>query len=207
MVPQPGRPPRPSISITRREPVEEVKARVARLTPRLARKLILRGWWTDLPVPLAVHSAEGDHGWAWDEYAAPIQDDPLYGSYVALTATGRWLEAQGAIIYRLDALSLLEPGQGAAYLQFVASAPRNRKLLVGEWAKYRGVGEELVVMAMLDSIYNGRGGRLLGEPLPEAIPFYEKLNFLRALDPQSGRIYYEIPGAEAQVHIRERGWI
>src|SRR5205823_3176531 len=121
----PGRPPRDSIVITECCTGRKVRARIGRLTLQWARRLIMKRWWVGLPVDLARSSKEGDHAWPWDKYAAKVEDEPEFGSYVALTASERRLEAQGAIIYHLGAKSLLHPGEGAVYLRFVASAPRN----------------------------------------------------------------------------------
>jgi hypothetical protein len=189
----PPRPPRDSILITDCSDGRKIPARIGRLTPAWARRLIISRWWREVSVPLARSSLESDHAWAWDRYAAEAEVDPNSRCYVALTAYERRLEAQGAIIYRIDAASLLEPGRRAVYLHFLASAPRNRSLLMKGAAVYRGVGEGLVLMAMLDSLYNGLEGRVLGDPVPDAIPFYEKLHFRRVLDPQDHRVYYEIP--------------
>jgi GNAT superfamily N-acetyltransferase len=164
-------------------------------------------WWRNLPVRLDRSSREGDHGWQWDQFVEEADRDPNQRSYVALTARDGRLEAEGAILYRLDAASLLEPGRRAVYLRCVASAPRNRYRLVEKAAARRGVGEALVAMAMLDSLYAGFGGRVLGDPIFDAIPFYEKMEFRQAVDPQEPHVYYEIPEDRARAHLVKRGWI
>lgn len=131
----------------------------------------MRRWWVNIRAPLERSSEEGDHAWNWDQFVEEASRDPFQRSYVALTARAGRLEAEGAIIFRLNARSLLEPGRGAAYLRYVASAPRNRYRLVGEDALYRGGGEALVVMAVVESVSVGLEGRVLGDPLRPAIPF------------------------------------
>jgi hypothetical protein len=126
---------------------------------------------------------------------------------VALTAHAGRFDAEGAIIYRLGDASLIEPGRLAVFLRFVASAPRNRYRLVNKAAVHKGVGEELVITAMLESYYSGFEGRVLGDPIPDAVPFYEGLEFRKALDPQDHHAYYEIPKECARAHLVKRGWI
>jgi hypothetical protein len=122
--------------------------------------------WREVPVPLARSSLESDHAWAWDRYAAEAEVDPNSRCYVALTAYERRLEAQGAIIYRIDAASPLEPGRRALYLHFLSSAPRSRSLLMKGAAVYRSVGEGLVLMAMLDSLTTASKGGCLATRFP-----------------------------------------
>ncbi len=128
--------------------------------------------------------------------------------YVALTATpDKKLQAQGAMVCDLAASSLREPGRPALYLQNVASRPLNRVRLVENRAIYRGVGEGLVRLAMLESYRVGYQGRVLLQPLPESEKFYEDRKFALCLDPVRGRRYYEIGGGNAQSLLKKEGWI
>lgn len=199
--------PRRTILITRRSKGLSVPARIERLTPSFARRLIMRRWWVNIGVPLERSSEEGDHAWNWDQFVEEASRDPFQRSYVALTASAGRLEAEGAIIYRLNARSLLERGRLAVYLRYVASAPRNRFQLVGEDAVHRGVGEGLVAIAILESVSVGLEGRVLGDPLRPAIPFYEGMGFQKAMDPEDRHVYYEIAKEHALALLEKRGWV
>jgi len=169
-------------------------------------------WWRESSIPRHLLDQEKDQGWDWVKLADGIQreQDSEEGTQkrccVAITAENRTLFAQGAIFYRLDALSLEKPGLPAVYVEWVASAPRNRRNLVGKNAAFTGTGENLVAIAIADSIYNGFDGRVLLKPLDTAVEFYKKMRFEKVLDPADGRSYYEIGGEMAKAHIRLRGW-
>ncbi len=167
-------------------------------------------WWRNLPVQLERSSREGDHGWQWDQFVEEADRDPNQRSYVALTARDGRLDAEGAIIYwprRRLAARTRAPGQ-VAYLRCVASARTQAGYrLLEKAAVHRGVGEALVAMAMLDSLYAGFGGRVLGDPIFDAIPFYEKMEFRKAMDPKEPHLYYEVPEDRARAHLVKRGWI
>lgn len=127
---------------------------------------------------------------------------------MALSGRGGRLEAEGAIIFQLNARSLLEPGKGAAYLRYVASAPRNRSRLVGMAAKYKGIGEALVTTAILESLSFGLEGRIYGEPVPDAVSFYENMGFQPIpMDARPDRVCYEISKERARAQLAKWGLI
>jgi hypothetical protein len=66
--PLPAPPPRASILITVCSSGRRIPARIGRLTPPCARRLIMNRWWRNIPVSLARSSGEGDHAWAWDQF-------------------------------------------------------------------------------------------------------------------------------------------
>ena len=193
--------PRRSLPVTDCAANRPAVLRIDRLTPSYARRLIMRRWWVNIPATPARSSEEADQSWHWDQFVREANTE-FHRSYVALSGRGGRLEAECAIIFRLDARSLLEPGRGAAYLQYVASAPRNRSRLVGTQAVYKGIGEALVTTAILESLSFGLEGRVFGEPLPDSVAFYEKMGFAPVpMDARPDRVYYEIPkeGARAQL--------
>ncbi|MHB1558011.1 MAG: GNAT family N-acetyltransferase [Isosphaeraceae bacterium] len=167
----------------------------------------MRRWWVNIGTPLERSSEEGDHAWNWAQFLEDASRDPFPRSYGALTVSAGRLEAEGAVNYRLNARSLLEPGRGAVYLRYVASAPRNRYRLVGDNAVYRGVGEALVAIAILESVSVGLEGRVLGDPLRPAIPFYEGMGFQKAMDPEDRHVYYEITKEHALALLEKRGFV
>ena len=182
--------------------------RLTDLTPRIARRSIVKKWWANLPVPLAVSAREADQAWDWEGEVRRIAGDPDFRGYVALTATDdHEVEAQGAMICDLRARSIREPARPALYLRLLAVAPRNRFRLVREAAVFRGVGEGLVRIALMESYQAGFLGRVIVRSLPEATGFYEKQSFTKEIDPISGREYYEIDGETALSILKREGWI
>lgn len=181
------------------------------MTKRIARKLIVGGWWWDRSVSPKLLEEE-DQSWGWEEAAGEIHQELNSGEgsmrrcYAVITTEGRSLLAEGAILYRLNAASILNPGGGAVFVEWVASAPRNRRHLVGQNIRLSGVGENLITIAIADSVYNGFNGHVALSPLDKSVGFYEKMRFERVIDPEDGRSYYEIGGDVAKAHIRLRGW-
>ncbi len=204
----PPDPPIPRIDLIRRSDARPVVARVAILTPSMARRLIDKRWWAGLPVAPARAAAEEDQCWLWEREVSQIAEHPAFSCYVAVTGCdNKSIQAQGAMICNLQAESMREPGRPALYLQWLASNPRNRHRLLGEVAVFGRVGTGLISVALLKSYLEGFGGRVLLRPLPNSVGFYEGQKFVKVLDTKRDRIYYEMSGETACRRLRDEGLI
>ena len=166
-------PPRNSITIKNRVGLP-VEARLAPMTPRYARRLIVNSWWLGLPPPRS-SAAIADQSWHWEASAANAEESADFASYLVLTSENKIIQSQGAIACDLRGRSPSEPDQPSLYIQYLAAAPRNRASIMGEDRLYRGVGTELVLIAIIDSFRAGYNGRVFLKSLDESRWLYEKL--------------------------------
>lgn len=188
-------------SLKRAGTLEQVPAQLVELTPALARIRIDALWWRhpDLNIPLA----EGDEHWTWQVIAQDYSNDPLRACVAPLSVEDYF---EGALSYRFDVKSRLEPERGCVYIDRLATAPRNRKWICSQPA-YAGVGSDLVLHVVRESYLNGLGGRVFLQslPTPQTRAFYEGKGFVRTdqSQPQGGLINYELPTAAAQTWLRD----
>jgi hypothetical protein len=149
----------------------------------------------------------------------PVQADagwPSWGSLVRKYRKNEWARCaavrtpdghyQGAIIYRLDGASFLDPTLGAVHGEFVATAPYNRRDYA-ERPLYHGVGEGLMYLAMLHSYDYGFWGRVTLFSVSQAIDFYRKMKFVETQARADRMIGYELTSDTAIDLLRDRGLI
>jgi GNAT superfamily N-acetyltransferase len=186
-----------AITLTRCDTGESVKAELVELTSKLAKLKIGSKWWTNLDVSRTQRQMEGDHHWDWAAEIGKYRNSLFVESVAVQTDDG---ELQGAMIYRLDAQSLLSSGVGAVLIDRLATAPRNRGWLV-ETPLYRGVGKNLVSWAAYHSNTLGFSGRVVLATLPSlrTIGFYESLGFQRAEVEKDDMIILELEPKTAAV--------
>jgi hypothetical protein len=168
-------PPRQSIPIFHVPTQKLVSARIVRLTGQTAFEYIKKRWWSNLGVEPDVLRNEEHYEWDWRAEARRVAKKPDFGCYAAQTTVNEIPEIQGAIIYDLRGLTPGPDPKPAVYGKYLATAPRNRQSVVGEGkAIYRGVGEGLLTIALLDGFFEGYQGRMFLQSLDRAIDFYRK---------------------------------
>ncbi len=199
-------PPRESISIFHVPTRQTVNAPVVRLTGQLAFEYIKKQWWTNLGVRPEVYQEEEDFNWDWRAEARHVAKNPDFGCYAAITTADGITEIQGAVIYDMRSKTPGPDPKPAVYGKFLATAPRNRESVVGETrAMYRGVGEGLLLLALMDSVYEGYHGRMFLQSLDRAVGFYRSRGFQETIDTKDGTVYYEIGEKAAKDLLKSRG--
>lgn len=115
---------------------------------------------------------------------------------------------QGAIVYRINAESQLEPGRLAIYGEYLATAPRNRPWLVNP-PHLRGVGRGLLLAAVTHSYQLGLEGRIWLTSLPSerTRDFYVNLGFEVIFQKPDGTIDFELPSARALEWLKDEGYL
>jgi GNAT superfamily N-acetyltransferase len=181
-----------------------VWAKLVRLTRELAAKQIDGTWWK-ISVSKTVRLAEGDHHWEWRKLVGLHRNDLVWEALAVQRANGA---IEGAVLYRIDAVSQLERGRGAVFIDRLATAPRNRPWLADP-PKYRGIGAALLLAAVRHSYSLGLGGRVWLTSLPSerTREFYHKRDFQVIFEDENGMIDYELPAAAAQRWLKSEGFL
>jgi GNAT superfamily N-acetyltransferase len=181
------------------------EARRVPLSRYLAAERIDKVWWKfDGPL-IGRPEAEGDRDWEWRKVVALRRSDLRWESLAVQTPDK---EIQGAISYRIDTSSFLDPEVPTVYVDRLAAAPRNRPWLV-DTPRYRGVGSRLLLAAVCHSYALGLGGRvsLISLPSPRTRAFYQRRGF-RTVNPYiDGMMEYELEDQAAQAWLREEGYL
>jgi hypothetical protein len=182
----------------------EVPAKLVRLTRDLAAERIDGEWWK-LEVSRSLRAQEDDHHWLWRKIVGEHKNDRAW-EMLAVESPGGAIE--GAITYRIDALSQIESGEGTVYADRLATAPRNRHWLVNARI-YQGVGTVLLLAAVRHSYLLGLGGRVLLTSLPRERTrgFYTRRGFQVTLEREDGMIDFELPTARAAAWLEEEGYL
>ena len=181
-----------------------VRAKLVPLTRDLAATEIDGSWW-EVPVSKAAREEEGDHHWQWRKVVGGHRNDLRWEAVAVQSASGA---IEGATIYRIDAKSQVERGEGAVYIDRLAAAPRNRPWLVNR-AKYRGAGSALILGAVRHSYSLGLGGRLWLTSLPSerTVEFYRRRGFEVVFENEDGTIDFELPATVAQRWLKSEGYL
>jgi GNAT superfamily N-acetyltransferase len=179
-------------------------ATLVRLTRRLAADGIDGEWW-DLDVSSSLRAKEGDHHWRWRKIVGQHHGDRVWEALAVQSSSG---EIEGAIVYRIDALSQIDIGEGAVYADRLSTAPRNRPSLV-ESPSYRGAGTILLLAAVRHSYLLGLGGRVWLSSLPSerTRDFYRNRGFQVISESEDGIIDFELPTATAVAWLEEEGYL
>lgn len=152
-----------------------VDAMLIELTTRVAKKSIDCKWWVLPDVEKKRKFQENDHHWRWGDRIGKLTNDKWHQALAIQTTEGT---VEGAILYWFNTKSAVHPEVGSVYIEALATAPHNRKTLVKAPA-FRGVGEALLLNAVVDSYNYGFGGRVSLQSFnePSTIAFYENRNF------------------------------
>jgi hypothetical protein len=116
-----------------------VEASLAELTRAMAQERIDAKWWTLPGVSKSIKEQENDYSWRWAKLIGEFRNNLAWEAAAAVFENG---DIEGAILYRIDALSFIDPDLPAVYVLCLASAPHNRPWLV-EPPLFRGIGEGL----------------------------------------------------------------
>lgn len=149
---------------------------VDRLSSDVAAWRIDKSWWQGFSATKLRKEGVLDDHWVWEEEISAVRTNSFAE---ALSVTTRDGSVQGAIIYRNDAISYLDSNRGCSLVEFLASAPWNRKKLV-ESPRYFGVGLVLIKHVLRHSHQLGFQGRvvLASLPDPDTIRWYENRGFV-----------------------------
>ncbi len=180
-----------------------VTAQVVRLTRSLAKTKIDGTWWK---IPLSSNiKEEEDHHWVWRKSVGQHRNN-LKWEAVAVQSSGG--DVEGAILYRIDAKSQIAEGEGAVFVDLLATAPRNRPWVVSS-PDYRGVGAVLLLVAVRQSYLLGLGGRVWLNSLPSerTRKFYRKQGFQVIFENDDGTIGYELPSNRAEQWLKNEGYL
>jgi len=193
---------RTSTFLLHRPTQKEIPARFIQLTPELAAAGLDDRWWNNPPGSTDGQSEE-DAEWNWEQLSIEANGMDYWEAIALQTSSGA---LQGAMVYRADAKSVLEPDSGAVFVENLATAPWNRKRVIAA-PENGGVGPELLCQAVHHSHLLGFNGRVLLTSLPGAVEFYEGRGFVN-----TGRIIddlplYELPKDAARKWLIEKGLV
>jgi hypothetical protein len=142
-----------------------------------------------------------DSHWRWPNLVRRFRKNPEAKCAAIRTPDGVY---QGAIIYRRDGVSLLEPNTKAVLGERLATAPQNRR----GYARnpiYRGAGEGLTLLTVIESYELGFGGRVSLFSLPSSLDFYKKLNFIPTGVREDDMIHVELVPEAATDLLKDKG--
>lgn len=193
-----------TISILNVERGVRVRAQLVRLDRKLVSQQIDGTWWK-IAVSKRKRSEEGDHHWIWRKIVGELRLDLAQDALAIKSASGN---VEGAMTYRIDARSQLEPGEGVVYVDRLATAPRNRPWLIDP-PKYRGVGSVLLLGAVRESYALGLGGRVWLTSLPSerTRQFYRSRGFQEIFKDEDGMIDFELPTVRAEEWLQQAGYL
>lgn len=181
-----------------------VQAKLVRLDRKLAATGVDGTWWK-LPISKKVRDAEGDHHWVWKKLVGEHRNDITWDSLAIQNEAG---DVEGAMLYRIDAKSQIEKGQGAIFIDRIATAPRNRPWLMSR-PDYKGVGSALLLAAVRESYSLGLGGRVWLTSLPseKTKSYYSKRGFLAIFEDEDGIVDFELPTQKAEQWLKQEGYL
>ncbi len=179
-----------------------VDASLIELTRNIAQTEIDAKWWQLPDVPTSKRKAENDNHWNWTRNVGSHRNQILWECVAVLSVEEK---IEGAMIMRFDLKSRLEENQGCVYIDYLATAPRNRAWLV-ENPVYKGVGTELVYWAVRQSFAAGFNGRvsLDADPKPETLEFYQSRGFIAVEPFNEGLEGYELAADFAEEWAKQR---
>ena len=191
-----------TIAIKSRETGGCIDAEVVQLT-RFRSYWYLSGW-SKFKGPFATPcQIPEDIDWNWNKFVRRVHKNPWARCAALQTPDHRY---QGAIIYREDGVSLIEPYKGSVYAEYLATAPWNRSDYAAR-PLYRGVGEGLMFLAILHSYELGYRGRVTLFSLPRALDFYKKLKFIETGHCVDRMIGCELMPDAAITQLQDKGLI
>lgn len=172
----------------------EVRAQIIELDRETAKRKIDAVWWSGLGISKRKRRRQRDHAWKWHKRFQEYRDVDTFASVAIRSDTG---DIEGAMIYTFEGSSVLT-GDRMMSIDFLATAPRNRKHITG--GRLVGVGTSLVAYAVRECVDSGLGGRTVIESLndPETMEFYENLGFRKNGLAEDDIIGYELATWEAQ---------
>ena len=134
-------------------------------------------------------SKEEDRYWDWEKKNRIAASSINYEKYAIECEQ----ITQGLMIIEIDwHRSQVEPGKSVVYVEYLATAPWNRRSVQNP-PQYRTVGTLLLLFARSRSVALGYNGRVALHALPSAEGFYDKQNMMNfGSDPdKEDLIYFE----------------
>ena len=159
-------------------------------------------WWRDLDDLLRDPNEEPDRHWEWRVIVSKHQNKPAFRAKCvrALNST-----IQAAMLFRVDAMSALDAGQRAVFVDRLATAPHNRHTLVRE-PVFRGAGSGLILYAIALSYSLGFSGRVNLIAVANQ-DFYQKMGFETTSVIKGDDVLFEIPASVSMDLLKLRGLI
>ncbi len=167
-----------------------------------AKNLIDAVWWNDLGSTISDTNDEPDRKWNWRQLVSVYRNKPYFHAVCVLSDDG---SIQAAMLYRVNALSVLEPGKQSVFVERLAVAPRNRDHLA-EDPLFRGGGTGLIVYAAALSYSLGFAGRINLCPVANC-DFYSRRGFVETATIADDEVLFGLPSGRALNLLRERGLI
>ena len=190
------------VELTRCASGAKERARIETLTRETAKGQIDGRWWNGLSATLEDLQKEPDRHWEWRVLVSKIQNKPLYRSKCVRTEDDF---VQAAILFRVDARSVLETGKRAVFVDRLATAPQNRDNLVPA-PIFRGAGTGLLLYAVAQSYFLGFEGRVNLFPVANE-DFYVQRGFQPTDESVGEDVLFELPAASAIGLLKARGLI
>ncbi len=191
-----------TIELTRCDSEREELASVKTLDRETAKTLIDAGWWTPSVVVVRDPKQEPDRDWDWRAIVSKHQNRPDFGAKCVISQDGL---VQAAVLFRVDALSALEKGERAVFVDRLATAPRNRDGLARN-PVFRGGGTGLLVYVVALSYSLGFSGRVNLIPIANE-EFYTEKGFRPTNIATDDGTLFELPATTAIQLLKERGLI
>lgn len=159
-------------------------------------------WWQGLNGLRRDLDDEPDRHWEWRALVSVHQNKP---SFQAKCVRSRDRQIQAAMLLRVDAMSALEAGQRAVFVDRLATAPSNRHNLVNE-PIFRGAGSGLILYAVALSYSLGFMGRVNLFAVANQ-DFYEERGFEATSVSVDDDVLFEIPASVSLKWLQTRGLI
>lgn len=191
-----------SVELTRCRSERRERATIESLHREAAKQEIDLAWWNDLKNLLREPDEEPDSHWKWRDIVSAHQNKPYFQAKCLRSANG---DIEAAVLLRVDALSALDDGDHAVFVDRLAAAPRNRDKLV-KLPVFRGGGSGLLTYAIALSYSLGFSGRVNLFPVANE-NFYIKKGFVPTSVTDGLDTLHELPASEALSLLRTRGLI
>ncbi len=157
-------------------------------------------WWVSSHGLIRRLEDEPDRHWQWRAIISRHQSKPSFQAKCVRTQDS---QIQAAMLFRVDAMSALEQGQHAVFLDRLATAPRNRDGLF-DAPVFRGAGTGLLTYAVALSYSLGFSGRVNLFPVANE-EFYTSKGFRVTTVVAGEETLFEIPTNDAMRLLTERG--
>ena len=158
------------------------------LNREVAGRRIDQEWWHVEGVSERRLREEVDYHWKWKVLVSKSQNNPYVRSMAVVLESG---SVEAAMIYRVDAKSVLEPGRRAVLIDRLFTRPRNRDNLSASPC-YRGAGSGLLMLAVCQSFILGLEGRVTLFAAGRE-PFYLDRGFVRTEVIHDEMSLFELP--------------
>jgi hypothetical protein len=143
-------------------------------------------WWNEVrDIPIDQLRTEHDKGWRWHKDIGTLRAEAGNLGYGWVIRTDDRI--QGAILYRIGAVSELDPSQATLMVYRLATAPWNRAWLRSP-REYAKVGTGLLRLAAYHSLRYGLRGRVTAEVYPDdpLLEWYAQRGFQLATRSEDG---------------------